>query len=632
MKQNMSGEPTNYLKLQCPDCGARIKIIPTQGADCPACGRKFLIDEAGGLVVNVNVDYGDAKKNKIAFFIILIKLGYIFGIALTVLLIIFGFNYEAIHSRLSSSDYEWFNPGTEVSHKFCEDIFGKDYKDISKEELESIRYINYDNERLSGTNEFLHIIEYSFTDYQDCESEDAFMKTVKKWTFQESSGDEAMNFSMFTGLTRFTLEGYPHNIGKNSFAKSADIRYVTSYSDSFGIESIKELVNPEKVEILECKVYDNLQGLDSFPNLKSLNIRIQNWQTFDFSHIEHCKNLEKLTVTRLADTYLGLSKIGTLENLKSLSLENMFLHNCGFISNLTKLEELTIKLDDENPKTEILKNLNNLNSLHLLGLGYVSEEDIASFADVEELKLSVNTLEAVEELAKLKNLRVLDVHMEVPCDDMDAWSRKSVLDLSCLAELSDLEYLHIQPEQEIFSKALYVYGLEPILNHPKLKGIYINEQVRTTFQYSYDEEITLCMDTALLNNNDKLKQLQFVGCIFEDLKTQTPIKPTFLQNYTNLEYLVMDSCGIDKISFVKSMPHLKYCSFVQNEIEDFSPLKECKFLEVAGLYFNPNVTPGLSKEVVLLSGESDGVNLTEYLLGIERTVGYIKRQETDEDE
>ena len=631
MNQNMSGEPTNYIKLQCPDCGARIDLIPAQRANCPACGRKFLIDEAGGLVVNVNVDYGDARKNKTAFTLTLIILGYILGFALTVLLIIFGFNSDAIHSRMSASDYEWFNPKSKVSHKFCEDIFGKDYKEISKKEFASVRYIKYDNERLSGTNEFLHIIEYSFTDYRDCENEDAFMKTVKKWTFQESSGDEAMDFSMFTGLTRVTVGGYSHNIGKNSFAKSADIRYVTTYSENAGFQYIQEILNPVTIEVLECKVWNHLEGLESFPNLKSLNINIWYGSDFDFSRIEHCKNLETLVIKNISTNFLGLSKIGTLTNLKSLSLENQYLHESRFIGNLTNLEELTIQIDDENPGTETLKNLKNLNSLHLLGLGHVPTNDIASFDGVEELKLSVNTQEAVNELANLKNLKVLDVRMEISSDNATPWDRKSILDVSCLAELPAVEYLYLQPEPDWIGEDLYVYGLEPILNHPKLKGVYINEQVRP-YPYLIDAEVTLCIDKNLLKTNNVLKQLQFVGCTFEDVETQSTLSPNFIKKYINLEYLVADSCGIEKITFVKSLPNLKYCSFAQNEIEDFTPLKECKFLEVAGLYNNPNTTPGLSKEVVLLTNEPDGVNLTEYLLGIERTVGYVIKQETDEDE
>ena len=625
---------TQYLKLQCPDCGAPLEVQGKSHAVCHHCGQKFIIDEAGGLVVNMDVDYGDGKDTKNSITATLIVMGFILGIAFIVLIAVFSANYEAIHSRLFSSDYDLLGRGKDPVKIFCEDIFDKDYKEITEEEFASIRYIKYDNDRLPGTGENVHIIEYSFKDYQDCESEEDFQATIKRWTCQQAfTRDHEMNFNMLTGLTRVAIGGHSHLIKEDAFSKEADIRYVTTSSETDGEQFISKRVDPNKVEVLEFKAWDNLEGIEVFPNLRELNIEI--WfgyhGEFDFSQIGNCKNLEKLVVKDRADIYIGMEQIGELKQLKSLSMENIPLNQCDFISELWNLEELTIRVDEENPCTDRMKYLPNLKYLYLTGLyEYVPAKDIHWFEGVEVLKLSVDDLEAVEKLAELESLKVLDVYIDVPNNGSDPWDNEGMLDVSSLADLSALEYLYIQPEPGWNVYDVYVYGLEEVLNRTQIKAVYINEQLRP-FEPALDEKVTCRIDTELLEDNKQLKYLQFRDCIFEDINTETVVKPDFMNHYTNLEYLVMDGCGLTDISFVEKMSGLKYCSFAGNEIQDFAPLNQCKFLEVAALYGNPNTEPALSGEVVVLKGGPEGVNLTEYLLGIEREVGYIKRQETEDE-
>lgn len=618
MNQNMSGEETKYLKLVCPDCGAPLEVQDKSHAFCSHCGQKFIIDKAGGLVVNMDVDYGDSKDTKNSIIATLIVMGFILGIAFIVLIAVFSSNYEAINSRLFSSDYDLFGNGENPVKFFCEDIFDKEYKEITEEEFASIRYIKYDNERLPGTGENVHIIEYSFTDYQDCESEEDFQATIKRWTRQHAfTKEHEIDFSMLTGLTRVAIGGHSHLLKEECFSKEADIRYVTTSSETDGEQFISKRVDPNKIEVLEFKAWGDLEGIEVFPNLRELNIELWFGSEFDFTQIENCKNLEKLVVTDRADTYIGLDKIGELTQLKALSLENMYLDECSFISKLSNLEELTIRVDGDNPQIKTIGSLTNLKYLYLYN-GYIPAEDIHWFEGVEVLELAINELDAVEKLAKIESLRVLDVYMEVPHNDSDSrdpWDYESILDMSPLASLPDLEYLYMQLEHDWYSNKLYVYGLERVLSHPNAKGVYINEQL-WPIEPAIDEDVICRIDTDLLEDNEQLKYLQFRDCIFEDIETESVIKPDFVSHYTNLEYLVMDGCGLTDISFVEEISGLKYCSFAGNEIENFTPLNQCKFLEVAALYGNPNTEPALSGEVVILGG-SDGVNLTEYLNGTE---------------
>ena len=116
-------ETTQYLKLQCPDCGAPLSVQDKSHAVCSHCGQKFIIDEAGGLIVNMDVDYGDGKDTKNTINATLIVMGFVLGIAFIVLIAVFSSNYDAINSRLFSSDYDLLGREKDPVTIFCEDIF-----------------------------------------------------------------------------------------------------------------------------------------------------------------------------------------------------------------------------------------------------------------------------------------------------------------------------------------------------------------------------------------------------------------------------------------------------------------------------------------------------------------------------
>ncbi|MBQ4058858.1 MAG: hypothetical protein IJD40_08010 [Lachnospiraceae bacterium] len=128
---------------------------------------------------------------------------------------------------------------------------------------------------------------------------------------------------------------------------------------------------------------------------------------------------------------------------------------------------------------------------------------------------------------------------------------------------------------------------------------------------SSDNNLILCIDKDSFHTNDTLRQLQFVSCAFQDKNTDNVISLDFVTHYPNLEYLVADDRDIEDISFITSLPNLKYCSLTHNNLQDFTPLNQCRFLEVVAIYSNPNDTPELSEEIIILTGEPDSVTLTE---------------------
>ena len=168
-------------------------------AVCPYCGQRYLIDEAKGTVVNIQVDYSGNNEMRQAVNRARNALIIFLSVAAILVIIILGFNIAAKKSVFSSSDSD-LAVGGELLQIFFQDLFGKDYKDITVQELESIRYIKCSYERDKGEN--FNSISYSFTDYEDCESEEEFQDTIETWTYRTNRVTWPSDYTMLTGLTR----------------------------------------------------------------------------------------------------------------------------------------------------------------------------------------------------------------------------------------------------------------------------------------------------------------------------------------------------------------------------------------------------------------------------------------------
>lgn len=95
-------EKPELLRMECKNCGASLELTDRTHAFCPYCGQKYLIDEAKGTMVHIQVDYSGSdemyeavsstKKVLIIFLIV----------ASLIALIIFGFNIAARKSLFPS--------------------------------------------------------------------------------------------------------------------------------------------------------------------------------------------------------------------------------------------------------------------------------------------------------------------------------------------------------------------------------------------------------------------------------------------------------------------------------------------------------------------------------------------------
>ncbi len=557
IQTNTHKEGAELLQLECKNCGGILDLIDKTHGVCPYCGQKYLIDEAKGAIVEVHVDYGGSAQVRSALEDARKALLVVLAVAVVVTLVIFGFNIAARKSVFSSSDQDIpVGEGGQLLVIFCKDIFGKEYKEITEEELASIKYLRCGYER-SGSEHY-NVVWYSFADYRDCEDEEAFRDTVKRWTYRTDRVSWPSDYTMFTGLTRFNNQDSVW-LSQLRFAPDNQIHYVDT-DDS--LETVAQILNPEQIQVLHIGIMGaDMKGIGQFSNLEELTV-ITNMSRdkVDISQIKECSRLRSLAL-HCGDTYTGLEALGELDQLTSLSIDQVYLGDCDFLEQLPQLEELSIETGEE-PELSMLSSLPNLKRLYLLDGEYIPLEQIPFLTGLEELKAAVDETESIQAMGELSSLRALSLHLSIR--EYEDYKEQPV-DISPLAGLTSLEHLSVD---NFWSGKLA--GLEGIFNLPNLKSLQLGSGINS--------ETEAALDLTLLEVNPSMEALHLVGSTFFD-ESGEPIGHGFLNHYPNVKELYLDDCGLTDISFLTELSNLRVCSLQENAISDYSPLSMCKKLE-----------------------------------------------------
>ncbi len=233
-------DKAQLVDLECRNCGGTLELVDRTHAVCPYCGQKYLIDEARGTVVEIHVDYGDNAEVKSTLAETKRILFIFLGVVVLITLVIFGFNIAARKSVFSSSDTDIpVDEHGELLAIFCKDVFGKEIKDITPEEFASIRYIKCGYVRQGG--ESFNAIWYSYTDYQDCASEEAFQDTVQRWYYRTKQVSWPSDYTKFTGLTRIDTTDAVW-LSLLHFSPDCKISYVETDNN---IDTVNDILIPE---------------------------------------------------------------------------------------------------------------------------------------------------------------------------------------------------------------------------------------------------------------------------------------------------------------------------------------------------------------------------------------------------
>ncbi|MCI9163205.1 MAG: hypothetical protein HFG59_08110 [Lachnospiraceae bacterium] len=547
-------EKAELLKLECENCGGSLELVDKTHARCPYCGQRYLIDEAKGTIVHVQVDYSGNKEMYQAVNNTRNALILFLAVGALVTLIVLGFNIAAKKSVFSTSDEDMpVDAHGELLVIFCKDIFGKEYKEITPEEFASIRYLRCSYER-EGSEDF-NVISYSFTNYEDCGSEEEFQDTVKTWTYRTKRVTWPSDYTMFTGLTRIDTT---NTVWLSLLKFSPDSRISRVDTDD-RLDTVFGTLNPEYIKVLNLGIMgNNLEGIGRFKNLEELVVDTNlSSQSADISGIEECKKLRKVWL-RCGEAYTGLEKLSGLSGLQSIYLDHVRLSDCSFLKDITGLEELSIYTGEE-ADLSLLDSFPNLKKVDFLDQEYILPGEIPRLTGVEKLRISVGEQECLERLASVESLEELDLHLAVKEYGVPT-------DISPLARLTGLKRLHLD---NFWGDEMV--GVEPVLMIPGLEEVWLGKETAG--------DLEPLLDPGLLEGNPAIQEMALLNCHPKDAATGEAIDFSFLSNYPGIKRLYLDGCDLADISFVEGMEDLRVCSLMDNELLDLSPLLACRKLE-----------------------------------------------------
>ena len=573
------------MELTCKNCGASLNLVDRTRAVCPYCGQTYMIDEAKGVLVDLSISYDESagtRRNMRNVKWILLAFLVVGGFLASV---IFAYNIAAKNSKFSASDlFSVAEEEGQILKVFCKDIFGKEYRQITKEEFAQIKYIRYDSVREG--DESLMAIYYSFTDYEDCASEEEFFETVQVWTHGSDGMMWPSNFTMFTGLTRIDTRNTIW-LSQLRFSKKAHISCVQT-DDS--IETISSVLNPEDIKVLQTKRAE-LDGIEEYTNLETLIVDTNMGNdAVDLSEIRACTKLKTLYL-HCGEAYVGCDSLADLEELESLYIDHISLSQCGFLHELTQLKYLTIATG-ENPDLTILTNLTHLRKLVFVDNEYIAPEELAKLeclTELEELEVDVDNKEALNVLQGLSGLKRLSVdayiHERVGFDN-------TRIDLSAFSRLKNLEKL-------VFDNGdnTDFIGVEQLLKQLQFKSLQIGSNLGRNHK--------LLIDTNALDDNLSVTEIKLARCVPIDAVTEENTDFGFLTHYSNMTTLYLDECEVANIDFISNLTNLRLCSLRENEIMNFAALQACKKLEAVDVYGNPCTDVDLSSEIVMNSAYED---------------------------
>lgn len=595
-QENRSPE---LIHLTCTNCHGSLEMTGEDRIKCPYCGYDYLLDKAEGIFIYVDVDYAKSRELRRAIGYMNKIMGPFFLMALVALGLIFLYNRgareEVGYYYLDRAPEE--EADRELGELFCEDVFGKSFGDITPQELASIRYFELDSRYYGDTGTYNNI-RYSFADYRDFDREEDFQETLRTWTYNTdyiSENQEELDFSMLTGLNRIDIR-YCDRISNMKFSPKCDISYV--YASHLPGE-IAEVVNPAGVEVLHIRRKDgdetNLKGIEQYSRLKELkcvdSLGLAHGLKVDIRALSACKNLERLHL-ECGAAYTGLETLREFPGLTSLYLDNATLTECEFLKEMPKLRELSIKCGDARAFS-LLSGLENLKVLWILDNETVDGEQLASLTGLQELRVSVVGKEGLEALAGLSHLKTLSI-------DISSYSFDSVLDLSPLAALKELESAYIRCDWNF-----YIGGMEKLLQLPKLTGLTINAD--------YGPAVYLLVDTRELSqegqpengelqdeflqgeaSNNTLQFLCLKDCNIVDTTTGQPAYYEMLTYCRGVRELELTNAGITDLGFVSEMPGLGTLKLLENKVDSFAPLSHCKTL--SALYLDKDLLSNQNKD------------------------------------
>lgn len=230
--------------------------------------------------------------------------------------------------------------GNQLSDVFCEfatKALGCSKTDLKKKDLDAFQYLYVDYQQ------DYYIFRCSFDDYYAYDSKEEFEKTVQE--IRVNRFDKTVYLSdvkYFCNLTR--LEAYASTWCDYRLAKDNKIRSILCNGSPYVHEERRmfDMTNPDTLEefqMVTCYGICSLEGIGKMKHLRELRINMDYQNRF--IDLEEAKSVEILYLEDTNDVK-DYSPIGSLVNLRKLSIAFMSPRDITFLQKLNYLEELSL--------------------------------------------------------------------------------------------------------------------------------------------------------------------------------------------------------------------------------------------------------------------------------------------------
>ncbi|WP_109830834.1 leucine-rich repeat domain-containing protein [Reichenbachiella versicolor] len=204
--------------------------------------------------------------------------------------------------------------------------------------------------------------------------------------------------------------------------------------------------------IIDCDL-NNLDFLESFRNLKNLDLSFNELNEGDFEKIPSLKKLSALRLkrTNIKDT----SVLGTLYSLENLFIGYNDLYEVKGLEGLTMLKDINLR----KTKIDHIDKIHVHSAIHSMNLEHTQIQKIAGldrFVNLLRLNLSDNKISKIEGLDHLESLKVLSL-----CEN-------NFSKIEGLEALSSLEVLDLFGDDYYGGEIEKIEGLDKLVNLKKI--------------------------------------------------------------------------------------------------------------------------------------------------------------------
>ena len=430
----------NLTKMECPNCHGTLNIpegMKEGFVTCEYCKTKVYIEpHKPNITQNIHIDNlnmgqrtAPVRQDLGAVQAAAIIGGIVFIFFMFILSNIFRTPHTtSIGSTQTTATFRSV-PEDETVKSFVEKAFGKQLKDITTEDYNSIAALSIHivNSTDSDKSE-----KWKF-DYAKSVNEDGTAKDPETIYLPATDSLDEADMQVFTGLTTLSLGYQVHfNYDTDSDAKTlknlTNLRYFSGENEDFQTVA-KLFAHPEQIIGLYNMMLDddatgdsysdeNTEGEDpdaffkAFSSLEELTVHIDDDYTKGLLFLRNFPKLKTLALGFYGDKPTDLSPLSSLSSLSKLDLlgtNDSTVENLGVLSGMPQLEQLSLRNLKDVKDLNFVQNMPKLKSLNLEDLAILNLDGLSGHLSLNSLSIDCSSLENINALSTLSSLQTLSI-------------------------------------------------------------------------------------------------------------------------------------------------------------------------------------------------------------------------------